>query len=66
MAPAQVRKAIFDAVHNAKKIDERDVVKGGSEDEEPGVYYTVNYSGLLRESPEGVWFGGFRRLCSGW
>jgi len=26
MAPAQVRKAIFDAVHDAQKIDESDVV----------------------------------------
>ena len=48
MAPAQVKKAIFDAVHDAQKIDESDVVKEvitGGEDEEPGVHYTVTYSG---------------------
>ena len=52
MAPAQVRKAIFDAVHDAQKIDESDVVEEvltGGEDEEPGVHYTVTYSGKVHK-----------------
>lgn len=52
MAPAQVRKAMFDAVHDAQKIDESDVVEevtAGGGDVEPGVYYMVTYSGKVHK-----------------
>lgn len=52
MAPEQVRKATFDAVHDAQKIDESDVVKEvttGGGDVEPGVCYTVTYSGKVHK-----------------